>query len=148
MNRLAGIVLHVEARNAEGFFLAIDDFAGFRPFAGENPDNAMLAKRTVELGNLISLGQIRVEIVLSCKNRRLVDLAPKRNRSLHGHRDSLPVNNRKGSRESEAYRTGICIRRGPELGAAATEQFAAREQLCVYFKTNYRFKFHKSIIEQ
>lgn len=34
------------------------------------------------------------------------------------------------------------------MSAAAAEQLAAREQLCMYFKSDYGFKFHIGIIEQ
>jgi hypothetical protein len=33
------------------------------------------------------------------------------------------------------------------LSAATAEQFASGKQLCVYFQSDYRFEFHRSIID-
>ena len=57
----------------------------------------------------------------------------------HGH--SRLVEDGKSPRQTQAYRTGVGIRRRSELGAAGAENLALGEQLSVNFKTDNGFKF-------
>ena len=59
MDALAGIVFHVDARNADALVRAIE--------GDVNP--AMLRQRLVILGDLITLGQIGIKIILARKAR-------------------------------------------------------------------------------
>ena len=66
MDQLAGILLHMDLMDTDGLFAALRCL---------DLDTAVMADRQVQLGNLVVLRIVRVEVVLTVKFAVLVDLA-------------------------------------------------------------------------
>ena len=78
MHRFARILFHMNARDANRVI-------------GADRNCAALGQRLVELGYLIALWQIGIEIILSGENRPLVHRAPDRERCPYGQLDGSLV---------------------------------------------------------
>ena len=79
MHQLAGILLHMDALNADP--LVAGD-AGL--FIGLNIQMAFPDQRVIKLRNLIALRQIRIEIILAVKSAPAVDLGVYGKAGAHG----------------------------------------------------------------
>ncbi len=119
---LAGIFLHVHARDAD---------TGGPARGGRVFDHAAGRQRLLVLGDLITLGEIRVEVVLPREHRRLVDPAPERERRLDRLVHGRAVQNGQRARQAEADWADVRVRRRAELGAAAAEDLRSRLELRV-----------------
>ena len=108
-----GVFFDVKARDADAFFGAGDfDF-----------DVAAGGKRKLELGNLVALGKVGVEIILAGKARVFVDGAVDGERRAAGHFDDAFVQHRKSAGEAQADGAGVGVGRVAEAGGAGAENF-------------------------
>ena len=73
VDRLASVVLQVNAVDAEGLVDAVDDLPGWLTPSRPNLNSAAPGQRLIVLGDLVALGQVRVKIVLAGKKRSAVD---------------------------------------------------------------------------
>ena len=139
---LPGVFFHMQPGDPENFLAPVHDLSRGRAFAGAHLDAAVLAQRAVVLGNLVSLGEVRVKVILAGENRSRVDRASQGQRRTHGQGHGLPVECGESSRETQA--DWACVRIGwsAKPGAAAAEELAAREELGMHFQPDNRFKFH------
>jgi len=85
---------------------------------------------------LVALGEVRVEIILTCEAGVFVDGAMQGERSAHGHFDSALVEHGKSSGQAETDRANVGVRRVAEARGAAAEDFGAREKLDVDFQAD------------
>ncbi len=132
MNRFAGILFQVDTLDPHPLGMAVlleIEVSVFR-------------QGFVELRNLVALGQIGIEVILACKNRKGIDAAIERQGSLDGHDDRLAIQHRQSSGKTQANRTGIGIGRGSELGRAAAEDLGSGQQLGVNLEANDGFIGH------
>ena len=128
VDRLPGVFLHVEARDAD------------RPrrlvaAAGER-HAAARRQRPVELRDLISFGQIGIEIVLAREDGDRVNRAVERERGANRQLDGVVVQDRQGPGQSEADGTGVPVRWRPEIGGAAAENLRLGLEVNVHLETD------------
>ena len=105
-------------------------------------EKALCGQRLLVLGDLVTLGQIRVKVVFAGKNRIFVHRALQRQRRRRGKLDGAVVQNGQGAREPQANRADVTVGRGAESRAATAENFGPGEQPGVNFEPNNRFKGH------
>src|SRR5690606_19202867 len=93
--------------------------------------------RLVVLRDLEVLRHVRIEVVLPCEPAPLRDLAvqrqPDANRRLHGR----PVEHRQRSRQAQAHRAHLGVRRCAELCPAAAEHLGRRPKLDMNLQTEH-----------
>ena len=106
VNIFAGVFLHMNPRQANAFFHAIHF----------DVDMTAGANRQFVLTDLITLRQIRIEIVFAGEDARGRDLAVRRQARLDGKFDDPLIENRQNTGESGTNRTGILIGLVAELG--------------------------------
>src|SRR5947209_8672794 len=124
MEALARIFFHVKPRNANA--LTVCEF-----------DGAMLRERLVVLRDLISLGQVRIEVVLAREDAALVDRTFQRKGRLYGELHGTAIEHGQRSRQSQTHGTDVGIRRHPELRRAAAKRLGGGEQLHVDLEPDY-----------
>ena len=126
MNQLSGILLHVDLMNADFLFAC----------CGVDLYPAVVADWQIQLGNLVVLRVIRIEVVFPVKFTVLVDAAvggkSYRQRIFY----HLLVQDRKGTRHTGADRAGVGIRCSAKLGGTAAENFGFGGQFYVNLQTN------------
>ena len=122
VEEFAGILLHVDAGDADAL-----RSSGFRC----DVEVAVLADRQFELGDLVPLGEVGIEVVLAGEDRARRDRAvggqPGHDRVF----DHLAVEDRQGSRQPQADRAGLGVGGVAEAGRAAAEDLAGGGQLDV-----------------
>jgi hypothetical protein len=128
VDALAGVVFHVDARNADAFLHAVDF----------NVDPAMLGYRLIVLRNLVALGKIRVEIILTGEDGSRIHAAIQGQAGLNRQFDGLPAQHGKGSRQPQTDRADVGIGRSAETGRAATEDLGVGGELDVNFQADDR----------
>ncbi len=87
----------------------------FVPGRCRNFDEAVLRERLVELRNLVTLGQIGVEVIFAGEDGVLTDLAIEREGGQHGELNSAPIEDGQRSGQTEAYRADVGVRGRAEL---------------------------------
>jgi hypothetical protein len=132
MEEFACVLLHMNADEADPLLLAIDlDFHISLRCQGE-----------FVLGDLVSLGKIRVEIVFSG------ELAVRCNSTVGGQSGAYRilyhflVEDRETPREAGTHRAGVSVRLCPEEGGTPAKNLALGQKLGMNFKADYRFIFH------
>src|SRR5204863_5247701 len=78
--------------------------------------------RSVELADLVPLGEVRVEVILARETRVAVDLPADRGRELHRERHGVAVRDREGAWEAQANRTGRGVGRSVHRHRTRAEQ--------------------------
>ena len=99
-------------------------------------DAAVGRERLVELRDLISLGQIGIEVILAREDRRRVHRAAERERRTHRQLDRALVEHGQRARQREAHRTGVRVRRRAEVRGAAAEDLRRRLELDVHLEAD------------
>ena|SRR5689334_8887842 len=110
-----------------------------------NLDVSVLSDGLVVLGNLVSLGQVGIEVVFAGEDRGLADLAIQRHGCTNRVLDGLSIQNRKRSRQSQAHRADVRIRRRAKLRRASAKRLRDGEQLDVYFQADYGFVLRANV---
>ena len=96
---------------------------------------AALADGLVELGDLVSLGQVRVEVILAVEIRNIADLGFHCLGKQHSLLHHCLVEDRQHTRQARAHRADIGV--GgilPRIGFARAEDLARRVELNVCFQ--------------
>ena len=101
VNALAGVIFHVQARDANPLGAAV---------RRGHIDPAVLGDGLVELRDLIALGQIGIEVVFAREDRALAHLAVDSQRGQRGKLDGLRVQHRQRPRQPQADRADVGIR--------------------------------------
>jgi hypothetical protein len=102
----------------------------------------VFAQGFLVLGNLIALGEIRVEIILACKTAMGIDGAIEGKAGSDAVFNGPSVQHRKRPRLARAHGTDLVIRRRVVVYGAVAEKFCFRVELSVYFKTDDGLKIH------
>ena len=131
VQELAGVLLHVDAGDAEALaaVLRLD----IEPAAD--------ADRLFELGDLVALGEVGVEVVLAGKDRALGDGAVGGQAGHDREFDDLLVQHRQSAGEAEADRAGLGIRLAAEAGGTAAEDLGLGLELDMDFQADDDFIF-------
>ena len=132
VDRFAGVFLEVRAGNA--YFLV---------FALGRADKDMAAAddRQLVLRNLVTLGQIGVEIILARKNRVMIDFGFDGNAEADRHADRFAVQHRQHARQAEIDRAGLGVRFGAKRGRRTGEYFTFGRELRVNLEPDDAFPF-------
>jgi hypothetical protein len=93
-------------------------------------------QRTIELGNLIALGQIWIKVVLAGKNTLVVNRTRQGNTGTNRKVDRFIVHHRERARVAQTNRAHRCIRRGTVGERTSTEHLGLRLDLAMNFKPN------------
>ena len=123
---LRGVFFDVEARDADAFFCA-GDFNLDEPVGGE---------REFELGDLVALGKVGVEIIFAGEAGVFVDGAVEGERGAAGHFDDALVQDGKSAGQAEADGAGVGVGGVAEAGGAGAEDFCFGEELGVDFEAD------------
>ena len=108
---LAGVLFHVQARDADAFRASI---------SRGNVDPSVLGERLVVLRNLVALGQVGIEVVFARKDRALTHRAVQRQRRQGRELDGLCIQDRQSPRQPQAYRADVRVGLGAKpVGATA-----------------------------
>src|SRR5262249_31122206 len=91
------------------------------------------------LRDLVSLGKVRIEVVLSSPLGLRIDLAVQSQRRLHSHHHSHPVQHRERSGQAQAHRACIHVRWLTKACGAGTKELGIREELSVTLQANHSF---------
>jgi len=96
---------------------------------------AVMADRQIQLGDLVVLGIIRIEIILPVKFAILVDTAVGSQTYGQGIFHHLLIENRQGAGHTGAHRAGMGVGRSSELGGASAEDLGSGSQLYMNLQT-------------
>ena len=80
------------------------------PFGRGHVDIAVLGERLVELGDLVALGQVGIEVVFAGEDGALADLAVEGEGGQGGELDGALVEDGQGSGQAEADRADVGVR--------------------------------------
>ena len=137
VQRFARIFFEVGARQVDGFFV------GLVTAADLHRQRATLHHGQIELTDLVAFGQVRVKVVLACKNRFRSDLRINGQTKADRTFDSLPVEYRQHAGKGEIDGAGLGIGLGAEGGGSAGEYLRDCRQLCVRLDADDNFPlFH------
>ena len=136
MDQFAGILFHMDLMDSHVFLtlLCLDLYL------------TIAADRQIQLGDLIVLRVIRIEIVLSVKFTISGDIAVCGKSYRHCVFQHLLIQYGKGSRHTGTDRTGVGIGCTTEGCGTSTENLGLRRQLYMHFQTDDGFilLFHVS----
>src|SRR2546423_5371853 len=104
-------------------------------------------ERSVELRYLITLGQIRIEVVLAREHGDRVHRAVQGDRRARGQLHGALVEYGQGSRQREAYRAGIHVGRRSVFRGATTEGLAARLELHVHLEADHHLPLREQRLQ-
>src|SRR5690606_20140432 len=133
VQRLARILFEVDATDADPAHLAVR-LLQIQPPTGR--------ERAVELRDLVSLGQVRVEVVLAGETAGQVHGAVQAQGRAYAQLDGAGVDDRQGTRQAEAHRTDVRVRFGAELRRVRTEHLGRRPELHVDLQADHRLELH------
>src|SRR5439155_6570201 len=105
---------------------------------GADLDTAADAERPIVLGDLVALGEIRIEVVLSGEDAPFRDRGADRETGHDRETDRPLVQHGKHPRKSEAHRTDLGIGSCSERSAAPAEYLRPRLELRVDFEAHDR----------
>ena len=106
----------------------------------------MLSERLVVLRNLVSLGQIGIEIILAGKDRSFVDPAIQSHGGEHREFDSLAIQDGQGAGKSQADRADIGVGRIAEMRGAGAKDLGRGQELDVNFEPDDRLVFREDLL--
>ena len=119
MDRLAGILLKVQPLDADADVLQLAVAIRI-----DLHDHLALADdRLVELGDLVALRQVGVEIVLAGEDRALVDLRLQPETGAHGLGDAFLVDHRQHARHRRVDKADMVVRLAAESRRCPGKQF-------------------------
>jgi hypothetical protein len=130
MQRFAGIFFEVGSSNPHRAARAV--FQRDLEFAGAH-------HRAFELADLVTLGQVRIEVVLTIEDRDRVDCRADRDAECHGHAHSFAIQHGQRARQREVHRAGLAVGGRAERGAGAREKLRVGCQLDVHLQADHAF---------
>src|SRR6202030_1832266 len=99
VNRLAGILFHVQARYADLDVVSVLVFS--------DGDGSPSRERLIDLRDLVTARQVGIEIILAREYGDGIDSASEPECRSRCQLDSLLVQNRQRARQGQAHRTGV-----------------------------------------
>ncbi len=96
-----------------------------RAVARRNFDIAAFAERRFVLADLITLGQVGIEVALAVEDRARRDLAVRRKSGPNRQFDDAPVEHRQHARHPHAHRADVFVGPRAEVCRASAEQLRA-----------------------
>ena len=126
---LARVVFHVQPRDADALFLALDF----------DLDPARQRQRQLVHRNLVALRQIGIKVVLARKARARLNRAVDRQRRAQRQLQRPLVQHRQRPRQPQAHGTRIRIRRRAEFRRAAAKRLRQRVELRVHLEPDHSF---------
>jgi hypothetical protein len=132
VDEFSRVFFQVDAGDADGFFRSVNRY-------GERTADA---DRHIVLGNLVSLGEVGIEIIFPGENRFRRNGAPYRKSHPDRHGNGLAVDGGQRAGQPEADRTTVGVRRFPERHGTAAEQFCFCQKLGMHFEPRDHFVFH------
>src|SRR5690606_1963920 len=133
VDQLAGILFHVDAGEADALARAVLQ-VDVEVTARAN--GLVIHRRSARLGDLVSLGQVGVEIVLARPHGTRLDVGAAGETQHDGTLHRPGVRNRQGSGEPEADGADQRVRFRAEFDAAAAEHLGVGGQLGMDFETD------------
>ena len=134
MHQFTGILLHVDLVDTHRLRVSVAVLSRYLDF-----NRAIPADGQIQLGDLIVLRVIGIEIIFSIKFAILCDGTIRRKSYCHRIFHHLFVQHRKRARHTGTYRTGVGIGSATERCGTAAEYFRLRGKLYMNFQTNYCF---------
>lgn len=126
MERLAGVFFQVQPRNTDSFCATM--VFDLDPAAG--------GQRKFELGDLIALGQIRIEIILARESGMFVHSAVEGQSGAHAHFYGTLIEYWQSAGKAEANRTNVGIGRIAKASGTTAENLGVGEELRVDFQAD------------
>ena len=130
---LAGIFFKVSVMNAHSLGLAVLQI---------NVDIARADNRAFQLGGLVALGQIRVEVVLPLEYRTTLDLGVHCQTKHHRIAESLLVGHRQRAGHGQVNGIGLSVGLGAVSGAGAGKNLGLGGELNVNFQPDHNIPLH------
>jgi hypothetical protein len=109
---------------------------------------AVFTKGFFILGDLVTLGQVRIEIVLPGKTGAGGDGAVQGQARADAVFKRLLIQNRERPRLARAHGADLAIGRGFVIDGTAAEEFCPRAEFRMYFKTYDRIEFHQTSLPE
>ncbi|MBS1272075.1 MAG: hypothetical protein MAGBODY4_01213 [Candidatus Marinimicrobia bacterium] len=106
MDGFPGILFHVDTGNSDSIRFAV---------VQRNIDGAVVTERFIILGNLVSFGKVRIEIILPGEPGKRADSASGGQPRFYCVLNGLAVENRQNARHSQTNRTGLRVCLSPVL---------------------------------
>jgi hypothetical protein len=113
------------------------------PVDADTIDGTVRRQRLVELRDLIALGQIGIEVILTGEYRARVHGAAGRQRDPHRQFHRFLIEHRQCPRITETDGAHLCIGRRAESGGTGAEDLRAREETGVDFQSDDDFPGHR-----
>ena len=134
MDEFAGVLFHVDPGQADASC----------PAAAFNLNKAVLGNGQIKLGDLVSFGQVRVEIVFAGKLVGPGDPAVCGKRHSDGIINDFFVQHRQHAGHAETDRAGVGVRLCSKGSGTGTKDLALGLELGVYLQPDDGFKFHNN----
>ena len=134
MHQFTGILLHVDLVDTHRLCIGAAVLSFYLDLYG-----TIAADRQIQLGDLIVLRVIGIEIIFSVKFAILCDGTIRCKAYCHRIFHHLFIQHRKRSRHTGTYRTGVGIGSSTERCGTATEYFRLRGKLYMNFQTDHCF---------
>ncbi len=122
MQAFPGVFFQVKAGDADGLGVAVGVGDG---------DSAKFGEGLVELGDLVALGRVGIEVVLAGEDGRLIDAAADGSGGEDGLFYGVAIEEGKGAGQAEADGAGVGIGVTAVLVLAAAEVFRGGKELDV-----------------
>jgi hypothetical protein len=135
MNKLSCILFHVNAMDAYPFGSLI----------GVDIEPPVAGQGEFVLGNLVTFGQVGIEVVLAGELAVGSDSAMGGEGHPESEFDHVAIQYGKHAGHTEAHRAGVGIGTCTEGRGTAAENLALREKLGVYFQSDDRFVCHEAL---
>lgn len=136
MQALAGVFFQVRAGNADTLDGAV--------FQGD-VQVALADNRQLHLADLVTLGQVRVEVVLAGEHVVLADLGVDRQAEHAGHAHGFFVQHRQHAGHAQVDQAGLGVRLGAKGGGATGENLRLGGELGMNLQPDNNFPLHVCI---
>src|SRR5690606_23579128 len=96
----------------------------------------------VHLAGLVALGQVRVKVILACKNVLFGDLGVDGQAELARHAYRFGIQHRQGAGHPQVNQAGLGVGLGPKGGGTGGEDLRLGAELGVDFQPDHGFPLH------
>jgi hypothetical protein len=130
---LAGILLQVRPGNPDALARPVVQFDVEMPLRDD---------RQLVLRDLVTLGKVRVEVVLAGEHRARRDARVDRQPEHHGLGHDRAVQHRKHARQAQVHRAGLAVGFRTVGGGGTREDFRDGIELGMHLQPDHGFPFH------
>src|SRR5688572_20982743 len=142
MHVLAGVFFEVQPRDPDLLWTPLDGMTRRIAFGSHDLQLTIGGERLIVLRDLITLWQVRIEVVLAREDRLMIDTQPERQCRPSTEFDGATIQDRQRTGQAETRRAGVCVWFITETRCAATEDLGFRAQLRVNLETDNCFPGH------